>query len=609
MVPSLIGQVQIPIERELQERLAWFIRLRWLAAAGIFIGALAAGWVVHWEVRAVPVYLLGLAVLAYNICFQRYFALAEKEGWPLRTNFVYIQIGLDWLALIFVVHYTGGIRSPITLAFALHVIIGAILLSHRACYVLAAIAASLTGLAAALEGLEIWPRSADSRILADPVGGIATPLNVWLANAAFFGIIAYLSTSVTRRLRVKEEILCASERALDRAYREMEALYQIGQLINATLDKKEVLSLIAEHTVKLMGMKASFIRLFEPNGERLYVGGTYGLSQDYIDKGPVELEKSRIDQETLENGIVQVLEVGDDTRFQYMDEARREGLRSALCAAMVAKNRALGVVRVYSAEPHHFSEQEQALLKNLANLGALAIENTRAFDELRLLSDQRVWLARVTHHQLRAPLAAIQGVMNAIPYAGALTDKQRELLDRGSRRVKDAFDMIRDLLDLAAAQRPIEDGTVERINLGQSLQKVIDTAREYARSKGVDFSTVIAPEEIILQAQAADVERIFANLLNNAVKYTPTGGEVSLQIIGDVDFIRVAVSDTGIGIDSRDQERIFRGFYRTQAAKDSGELGTGLGLSIVKRLVERYGWKLELESASGKGTRFTIMMS
>jgi signal transduction histidine kinase len=608
MAPSSEQRVQIPIERELQERLAWFIRLRWLAASGIFLGALAASWLVGTGVRLAPVYLLGLAVLAYNSLFHRFFRKAERAKRPLGRNFIYLQIGIDWLALVCVVHFTGGIRSPVTLAFALHVVIGAILLSRRSCYLLAVLACSLTGTLATFESLDIWPLSRSSRLMADPFRGVAAPFSLWIADAVFFGIIAYLATSITRRLREKEEILFSSERELDRLYRETAALYRIGQVINSTLEMSEVLSLIAENATRLMGMMASSIRLLDPNGDKLYVGGSFGLSPSFISKGPVDLDTSQLDRETLALGIVQAMDVATDTRFQYREEARIEGIHSALCASISAKNRALGVIRVYSALPHQFSEQEEALLKNLANLGALAIENARVYAELKAQSEQRVWIARVTHHQLRAPLAAIQGVLEAVPYAGALTDKQKELLERASGRVRDTFDLIRDLLDLAAAQRPLEEGAAQYVHLNQVLQKIVETTRERAVSKGVEFRTVVAAGEIVIQAQAADMERIFSNLLDNAVKYTPRGGSVRLEIAYEDGTVRAIISDSGIGIDAADQERIFDGFYRTQAAKDSGEMGTGLGLSIVKSLVDRYGGKLELVSAVAQGSRFIVTL-
>ena len=113
-----------------------------------------------------------------------------------------------------------------------------------------------------------------------------------------------------------------------------------------------------------------------------------------------------------------MLDVAEDARFQYPEEARREGLRSMLSCPMRAKNRTLGVIRVYTGEPRDFSEQDQQLLMNLANLGAVAIQNARRYSDLQALDKERVWFARTTHHQLRAPLAAVQGALDAFPFAG-----------------------------------------------------------------------------------------------------------------------------------------------------------------------------------------------
>jgi signal transduction histidine kinase len=268
----------------------------------------------------------------------------------------------------------------------------------------------------------------------------------------------------------------------------------------------------------------------------------------------------------------------------------------------------LGVIRVYSAQPHEFSEQEQHLLLNVANLGAVAIENARAYAELETLNRERTWFARMTHHQLRAPLAAIQGALDALPYAGDLNEKQLDLIARSSRRITDAFEMIRDLLDLAAAQRPLEDAAKEQVFLLDALRRAIETARERAGTKGVEFSADLPKEELTLLGYAVDIDRIFSNLLDNAVKYTPVGGSVNLIVEREDGDVRVEVSDTGIGISEDEQERVFEGFYRTQTAKATGEIGTGLGLSIVKRLVERWGGSMTLQSSQGKGTPFTIVL-
>jgi signal transduction histidine kinase len=605
MVDYPDGRILIPIEHELQERLAWFISLRWLTSGGILLGAFAARWIVPGNISLIPLYSIGLAVFIYNIPFHFYFFQAERLSKPIGKNFIYLQIGLDWLALIFVVHYTGGIQSPVILAFTAHLIIGAILLRTRTCYMLAIVASFLIGVLSMLEILKIWPLSESSKFFADPLHGINSPLNLWIATSVFFIIIANLATSITQRLREKEVTLFNSARALDRAYREMEALYKISQVINSTLEMKEVLSLIAENAAKLMSMKACFIRLFDRSGKKLYIGGAYGLGQAYINTRPRDFDKSPIDKETIARGVVQVLEVGDETRFEYREDARREGLRSVLCVPIASKNRVLGVIRVYSSEPHHFSEQEQNLLKNFANLGALAIDNARSYAEIKTLSEERVWFTRMTHHHLRAPLAVMQSILDALPYAGTLTEKQKELLSRVSKRIYDALDLIRDLLDLAGAQRFIE-GEAEKVFIGQAIEKTLELARERARSKNIEMEVSIPSPDVAIQVQASDIERIFTNFLDNAIKYTASGGRVSLTITADESAVRAEVADTGIGIDPRDHARIFEGFYRTPAAKATNEMGTGLGLSIVRRLLDRCNGKLELHSAVGQGSRFII---
>ncbi|MFH1570543.1 MAG: ATP-binding protein, partial [Gemmatimonadota bacterium] len=90
------------------------------------------------------------------------------------------------------------------------------------------------------------------------------------------------------------------------------------------------------------------------------------------------------------------------------------------------------------------------------------------------------------------------------------------------------------------------------------------------------------------------------------VKYTPAGGTVTLRARRQAERVTVEVRDTGIGIADKDRERIFKGFYRTEAAKATGEHGTGVGLSIVRRLVQRWRGTLELESAPGRGSRFVV---
>lgn len=228
--------------------------------------------------------------------------------------------------------------------------------------------------------------------------------------------------------------------------------------------------------------------------------------------------------------------------------------------------------------------------------------------ELKALHEEKVWFMRTTTHQLRAPLAAIYGLLEALPFAGPLSEKQTALVERCVARLKEPLDMIHDLLELAALQRPTPEQQAQPIALFECLAGVLETTRTRAEAKHIQL-VVNAPNKVItVFSLPEDVRRIFSNLLDNAVKYTPVGGRVTFGAHLEGGWVRTCVCDTGIGIEKEDRERIFKDFFRSEKAKATGELGTGLGLSIVKQLVARWGGELRLESEPGKGSQFEVWL-
>ena len=603
MQQATANDVELPLERELQERVSWLIRLRWLAGLGLVAGSLVGLPLLDIPVPHTPLAIVGLAVLAYNLGLWL-FGERVAETLRSRRRAVHLQIGLDWLALAATVALTGGIRSPAVVGFVFHLIVGSILLSPRTCYLLAGAAVGLTGL---LGAFTTPTPTASLDPPPEAMTGMAGGLELWVALSGLFLVTTYLATSITSRLREKERALARSQQSLDRAYQGMAALYEIGQVVNSSLDLGEVLGLIAEHTARLLRGKAAAIRLLDAKGRTLVVAGSYGLSPAYVEKGPVEVVRSQVDAQAIMGGLVEVADVTDDPRFQYPEAARLEGLRSMLCAAMRAKDRTLGVVRVYTAEPRVFDEAAHQLLMNLATLGAVAIENARSFGELQAVDNERIWFARTTHHQLRAPLAAVQTALDALPFAGPVNDAQRDLLARIRRRLQDAFDMVRDLLDLAAAQRLEGREPPAAARLDFALERVLAMGAERARAKGLAFEVDLLAADWRLAAEAVDLERIFANLLDNAVKYTRVG-HIRFRAAGRDDWLEVTVEDTGIGIEPTALEHAFDSFYRAPSAKASGEVGTGLGLAIVRQLVTRLGGTVAIDSAPGRGTTVTVRL-
>lgn len=161
------------------------------------------------------------------------------------------------------------------------------------------------------------------------------------------------------------------------------ALYQAALTISSSLELAEVLQSVVKSITEAMQVKACVLRLLDHRTGQLQLSAVYGLSSGYLAKGPVDVEHSPIDSEALSGKPVTILDVCDDTRFQYVEAARREGIVSVLCVPLEVRGEAIGVLRVYTDEPCIFHEDDIQFLSVLASLAALAIENANLYESLK----------------------------------------------------------------------------------------------------------------------------------------------------------------------------------------------------------------------------------
>ena len=167
------------------------------------------------------------------------------------------------------------------------------------------------------------------------------------------------------------------------AYRYCRALFEAAHAVTSSLEVEQVLDRLVESTTRVLGVKACAIRLLNADGETLTLRAAYGLSDQYLHKGPVVRTLSALDNAALQSKVIVVPDVATNPLFQYPQEAQREGIRSVLCVPLRAHGEAIGVMRAYTAERHDFTEIEQELLQSLADLGALALVNAQRFESMR----------------------------------------------------------------------------------------------------------------------------------------------------------------------------------------------------------------------------------
>ena len=155
------------------------------------------------------------------------------------------------------------------------------------------------------------------------------------------------------------------------------ALYNVARVINASLEPSQVLDEIVRAAAEAMNAKASSLRILDVRRNRLVMGAHYGLSGAYLQKGPLLVEESGLDQEALKGEIIWIKDAQTDPRFRYQDMARAEGIKSVLVVPLKVGARVIGVLRVYADRVRRFRKKEIRFMEAVANLSAIALDNAR----------------------------------------------------------------------------------------------------------------------------------------------------------------------------------------------------------------------------------------
>ncbi len=209
-------------------------------------------------------------------------------------------------------------------------------------------------------------------------------------------------------------------------------------------------------------------------------------------------------------------------------------------------------------------------------------------------------------HDLRSPLTSILGYIELIRRSGPLNEVQRQFVERITSGVKSITVLIEELLELGKIEAGFDQDR-EPTFMQPLVQQVIDSLNQQSEAKEQQVQVRLPDNLPLVLGNPLRLRQLTHNLIDNAIKYTPQGGQVRVSLRADNGFLILRIADTGIGIPAKDQPYIFDKFYRTDEAIDHFP-GTGLGLSIVRGIVEAHGGRIWVESQVGAGTTFTVML-
>jgi len=264
---------------------------------------------------------------------------------------------------------------------------------------------------------------------------------------------------------------------------------------------------------------------------------------------------------------------------------------------------------LWNAEEEKKNRQITEFDKITRQLVKRDLELARANQRLGELDSAKSDFVSVAAHQLRTPLTGIKWSYTTLldNSTGPLNDDQKQIIENGLSTINHTIELVNDLLNVAH----IEEGKFEFHFKKQPLLPIIKEA--LARVKMVSNEKKITLSEKLpasaLPDMDLDSEKIalaIENLLDNAVKYTPAGGKIDFSVTQEQGLIRIVVQDSGIGIPKDQKSRLFTKFFRAKNAVSIQTSGTGLGLYMVKKIIDRHGGKIAVESNEGKGSAFIV---
>jgi signal transduction histidine kinase len=392
--------------------------------------------------------------------------------------------------------------------------------------------------------------------------------------------------------------------ALERQIANLTLIVEVSKTLNSTLDLDSLLQIITKSAVELTDTEMASILLVDKASGELHFEAATSAERGALETLVVPRDKSIAGWVMRENKPLLIHDVRHDPRFYpQVDAVTGLATRSILGVPLRFKGQVIGVLEALNKiGGDDFTDGDVQILTALAGQAAVAIENARLLAEL--LEQDRLMSQFITDasHELRTPLTAIKGYLQLILGGAMDAEQQRASLETTARNIDVIIRLVNDILYLQ------EMATIQAervpVALDEVVQEVVDAAQEQARLADVILRAEIPSGLPPVSGSRERLARALADLVDNAIRFNNTGGEVVVGLREEDDHLQVEVSDTGIGIPSQHMDKIFNRFYRVDSSAPRLFRGVGLGLSIARQIIEEHGGKIRVESEPGKGSTF-----
>lgn len=432
------------------------------------------------------------------------------------------------------------------------------------------------------------------------------------------------------KLIVKTDLeLNKAQEELDRRIHSLDALQKTSRLISTTLDENEIFHRLDQSLITNLNFEKNLIFVYDLD-KNLHVRINHGFSENDIHIILLALKNDSLVTEGLKNGTTfssvtsSPKDVQTITSMFHVDHF--------VLTPILTQNGIAGFVFVGNqSNAAGTTEGDEELLSILANQIGQSLENARLFEqifrsrqnlelkiqertkqlesaleEVKIVSKTKSEFISAVSHELRTPLTSIKGYA-AILMAGKLGDVPEPVklrLGKINEHSDNLVGLINNLLDIARIESGRVEMSMKQSDLAHIVENVHDLLTPQMKEKNIHWRFIKPPDLPEILSDPTQIERVFINLIGNAIKFTPPEGTITVKMKNDLEKLSVEVSDTGIGIPEENIGKLFDEFFRVENKINQNVKGTGLGLSLAKKIIEAHNGTIWVTSKVNVGTTF-----
>jgi len=440
------------------------------------------------------------------------------------------------------------------------------------------------------------------------------------------------------KLIVRTDIeLNKTQEELDKKMSGLYALQRLSREISTTLEESQVFKMVSASHLQDLGFEKACGFLWGDHERRFFLHLNVGYMADEIEaiKSSVNLDKDLYLNLIQNEGSLSSISASSEAKIKNkINEIF--SVKSFVISPILPKEGNKGFLFVGTENVEAaLTEGDEELITILSNQIGQALENARLFEktwraqqelekkveertheltlaleEVKKISKRKTDFISSVSHELRTPLTSIKGYAAILieEKLGAIPPAVKERLQKVNNHSNELVNMVNDLLDIARIESGKATMKMENQDLKNIIASVADLIMIQCKNKNIDLVLDIQNDIPCVLADRSHIERVFINLLGNAVKFTPQNGKITIKAYKKDKAVQIDISDTGIGMPPEALNMIFDEFYRIDNPINQQVKGTGLGLSLVKHIVEAHKGKIWVESNVGKGSTFSFTL-